>query len=45
MEHGQGKYEWMPACQEAFDSVKVAIGDHLLLAVFDPCCETHVNEC
>ncbi len=43
MECGQGKYEWMLACQEAFDSVKAAIGDHLLLMVFDPRCETHVN--
>ncbi len=43
MEHGQSKYEWATDCQEAFDLIKTVIGDHLLLTIFDPCCETHVN--
>ncbi len=30
-------------CLEAFDLVKTAIGHHLLLAIFNHCCEMHVN--
>ncbi len=43
MERDQSKYEWTPDCQEAFDLLKIAIRDHLLLAIFNPRCEMHVN--
>ncbi len=43
MEHGQSKYVWMTDCQEAFDLVKTVIRDHLLLVIFNPRYEMHMN--
>ncbi len=43
LDHADTQFAWSSECQVAFNAIKDSISTHMQLALFDPCCSTHLN--